>query len=60
MEYKMAKSAIEVMCASKGIKLTHQRRVIAKVLSKSDDHPDANLVIKMSSKIESNNRKRFR
>ena len=50
----MTKSAIEVMCASKGIKLTHQRRVIAKVLSKSDDHPDANLVFKRSSKIDSN------
>ena len=50
----MAKSAIEIMCASKGIKLTHQRKVIAKVLSKSDDHPDANLVFKRSSKIDSN------
>ena len=50
----MAKSAIEIMCASKGIKLTHQRRVIAKVLSKSDDHPDANLVFKRSSKVDSN------
>ena len=42
------------MCSSKGIKLTHQRRVIAKVLSKSDDHPDANLVFKRSSKVDSN------
>ena len=50
----MAKSVIEAMCASKGIKLTPQRRVIAKVLSKSDDHPDANLVFKRSSKIDSN------
>jgi len=50
----MAKSAIELMCSSKGIKLTHQRRVIAKVLSKSEDHPDANLVFKRSSKIDSN------
>lgn len=50
----MAKSAIEIMCSSKGIKLTHQRRVIAKVLSKSEDHPDANLVFKRSSKIDSN------
>ena len=50
----MAKSAIEIMCSSKGIKLTHQRRVIAKVLSKSDDHPDANLVFKRSSKVDSN------
>ena len=50
----MAKSAIEIMCSSKGIKLTHQRKVIAKVLSKSDDHPDANLVFKRSSKVDSN------
>ena len=50
----MAKSAIEIMCASKGIKLTHQRRVIAKVLSKAEDHPDANLVFKRSSKVDSN------
>lgn len=49
----MASSAIEVMCAAKGIKLTHQRRVIAKVLSKSDDHPDANMVFKRSSKVDS-------
>jgi Fur family ferric uptake transcriptional regulator len=44
----MASSAIEVMCAAKSIKLTHQRRVIAKVLSKSDDHPDANMVYQRS------------
>ena len=49
----MAKSAIEIMCTTKGIKLTHQRRIIAKVLSKSEDHPDANLVYKRSSKIDS-------
>jgi len=48
----MASSAIEVMCAAKSIKLTHQRRVIAKVLSKSEDHPDANMVYKRSSKID--------
>ena len=48
----MAKSAIEIMCISKGIKLTHKRRIIAKVLSKSDDHPDANLVYNRSSKID--------
>ena len=48
----MVSSAIEVMCAAKSIKLTHQRRVIAKVLSKSEDHPDANMVYKRSSKID--------
>ena len=49
----MASSAIEVMCAAKSIKLTHQRRVIAKVLSKSDDHPEANMVFKRSLKVDS-------
>jgi len=49
----MATSTIEIMCTSKGIKLTHQRRVIAKILSKSEDHPDANMVYKRSSKIDS-------
>ena len=49
----MASSAIEVMCAAKSIKLTHQRRIIAKVLSKSEDHPDANMVYQRASKIDS-------
>jgi len=49
----MANSVIEVMCAAKSIKLTHQRRVIAKVLSKSEDHPDANMVYQRASKIDS-------
>ena len=49
----MAKSAIENLCGVKGIKLTNQRRIIAKVLSKAADHPDANLVYKRSSKMDS-------
>lgn len=31
---------IEKLCAEKGLKMTEQRRVIARVLSESDDHPD--------------------
>ena len=49
----MVKSAIELFCESKGIKLTHQRKVIAKVVSKAIDHPDANLIFKRSTKIDS-------
>ena len=49
----MATSTIEIMCTSKGIKLTHQRRVIAKILSKAEDHPDASMVYKRSLKIDS-------
>lgn len=33
-------SHIEQMCAEKGMKMTDQRRIIARVLSESHDHPD--------------------
>lgn len=32
---------IEIQCRAKGIRMTGPRRVIAEVLSRSDDHPDA-------------------
>lgn len=32
---------IEKLCIEKGLRMTDQRRVIARVLSLSDDHPDA-------------------
>ena len=31
---------IEQVCGAKGIKMTEQRRIIARVLSAADDHPD--------------------
>ena len=31
---------IEALCASKGMRMTEQRRVIARVLATSEDHPD--------------------
>ena len=31
---------IEQKCLSKGVKLTDQRRVIAKIMSESSDHPN--------------------
>ena len=31
---------IEALCADKGLRITEQRRVIAKVLGESEDHPD--------------------
>ena len=46
---------IEQKCISKGVKLTDQRRIIAKVMSESQDHPDVdelyNRVIKIDPKI---------
>ena len=32
---------IEKLCVAKGLRMTDQRRVIARVLSAADDHPDA-------------------
>lgn len=32
---------IEKLCVDKGLRMTDQRRVIARVLSAADDHPDA-------------------
>ena len=34
------KKNIEALCAAKGMRMTEQRRVIARVLAQSDDHPD--------------------
>jgi Fur family ferric uptake transcriptional regulator len=31
---------VEALCAEKGLRITEQRRVIARVLSESEDHPD--------------------
>ena len=31
---------LEALCAERGLRITEQRRVIARVLSESEDHPD--------------------
>ena len=33
---------IEQKCIAKGVKLTDQRKIIAKVMSEANDHPDVN------------------
>ena len=43
-------SRIEKLCAQNGVKFTHQRRIIADVISNSNDHPDANEVYLRSNK----------
>ena len=45
-------SRIEKLCAENGVKFTHQRRIIADVISNSSDHPDANEVYLRSNKID--------
>ena len=42
---------IEQKCLSKGVKLTDQRRIIAKVMSESSDHPDVDELYKEYQKL---------
>ena len=44
-------SSIERLCAEKNIKLTENRRIIAGVISDSQDHPDVEEVYRRASKI---------
>lgn len=48
------KESIEQLCVAKGLKMTGQRRVIARVLGESHDHPDVELVHKRAAVIDSN------
>ncbi|MEL6569824.1 MAG: Fur family transcriptional regulator [Pseudomonadota bacterium] len=45
-------SRIEKICIEKGLRMTQPRRVIAKVLSDSDDHPDAEELHKRANTID--------
>ena len=44
---------IEQKCISKGVKLTEQRKIIAKVMSEANDHPDVDELYNRVSKIDS-------
>jgi Fur family ferric uptake transcriptional regulator len=45
----MTTSSIEKKCQEKSLKMTGQRKVIAKVLSDANDHPDVEEVFKRAS-----------
>lgn len=45
-------SQLEKLCQDKGLKMTEQRRVIARVLSDADDHPDVEQLYRRASKID--------
>lgn len=47
-------SWIEKKCAERGLRMTEQRKVIAKVLSEADDHPDAEELYSRASAIDPN------
>ncbi len=46
-------SRIERLCIQKGMKMTEQRRVIARVLSASTDHPDVEQVYRRAIQADS-------
>ena len=46
-------SRLERLCIDKGLKMTDQRRVIARVLSDSADHPDVEQVYRRATQIDS-------
>ncbi|RDC59596.1 Ferric uptake regulation protein [Alteripontixanthobacter maritimus] len=48
----MPKIDLEQLCADKGLRITEQRRVIARVLSESEDHPDVEKLHERSSAID--------
>lgn len=45
---------IEALCHAKGLRITEQRRVIARVLSQSQDHPDVEELHRRASEIDRN------
>ncbi len=45
-------SQLERLCVERGLKMTDQRRVIARVLSESSDHPNVELVYQRATKVD--------
>jgi Fur family ferric uptake transcriptional regulator len=45
-------TAIEEACMARGMRMTGQRRVIARVLGESQDHPDVEELYRRASKID--------
>lgn len=48
----MPDNNIERLCVEKGMKMTEQRRVIARVLSSADDHPDVEEVHRRANELD--------
>ncbi len=43
---------LEALCAERGLRITEQRRVIARVLSESEDHPDVEQLHRRAAAID--------
>jgi len=51
-KHGIEKKNIEALCAAKGMRMTEQRRVIARVLAESDDHPDVEELYRRCAKVD--------
>ena len=49
-----AKAGLEAACIEKGMRMTDQRRVIARVLESSADHPDVEELYRRASAVDPN------
>lgn len=47
-------SDIEKLCEQAGMRMTGQRRIIARVISKADDHPDVDALYQRAVKLDEN------
>ena len=45
-------TSLEKICVQKGMRMTEQRRVIARVLSEAQDHPDVEEVYNRAAKVD--------
>ncbi len=45
---------LEKLCIAKGMRMTEQRKVIARVLSLADDHPDVEEIHRRAAEIDAN------
>jgi Fur family ferric uptake transcriptional regulator len=46
--------SLEAACSEKGMRMTEQRRVIARVLQAADDHPDVEELYRRASAVDPN------
>ncbi len=53
MSEQTLETRLERMCAERGMKMTEQRRVIARVLAEASDHPDVEELYQRSAEIDS-------
>ena len=52
MTTETAPSRLEALCLEKGLKMTDQRRTIARVLSDATDHPDVEQVYRRATALD--------